>query len=127
MSQYKLKSYNEYNSQINESAVLMMLIPVLAVVIGKLIGYTVGRFAGPQIRDSMNSLVKSRFAEKANDKDIENLYLLIQNEYPEIKDALDKDNKVKLTTDMKAAGLDRRDEEYINKVVDKLRDYHKSL
>jgi hypothetical protein len=75
----------------------------------------------------MNSMVKSRFAEKANNKDIEKLYLLIQNEYPEIKDALDKDNKLKLTTDMKSAGLDRKDEEYINKVVDKLRDYHKSL
>lgn len=127
MSQYKLKSYNDYNSQINESVVLMMLLPVLVVVAGKLVGYTIGRFAGAQIKDSMDNLVKSRFAEKANEDDIEKLYNLIQKEYPEIKDALDKDNTLKLTTDMKSAGLDKKDEAYINKVIDKLRDYHKSL
>ena len=127
MSHYKLKSYKDYNSQINESVEMMMLLPVLAVVVGKLIGYTVGRFAGQQIRDSMNSLVKSRFAEKANEKDIKKLYDLIQSDYPEIKDALDKDNMLKLTTDMKAAGLDKKDETYINKVIEKLREYHNSL
>ncbi len=127
MSHYKLKSYKEYNSQINESEVMMMLVPILAVVVGKLIGYTVGRFAGPQIKNSMDSLVRSRFAEKANDKDIKKLYDLIQSDYPEIKDALDKDNMLKLTNDMKTAGLDKKDEEYINKVIKKLREYHKSL
>ena len=127
MSQYKLKSYKAYNSQVNESEVMMMLVPILAVVVGKLRGYTVGRFAGQQIKNSMNSLVKSRFAEKANDNDIKKLYDLIQNDYPEIKDALDKDNMLKLTSDMKSAGLDKKDESYINKVIDKLREYHKSL
>lgn len=127
MSQYKLKSYKEYNSQINESSELIMLLPVLAVVVGKLIGYTVGRFTGPQIKNSMDSLVKSRFAEKANDNNIKNLYNLIQSEYPEIKDALDKDNRLKLSNDMRTAGLDKKDEEYINKVIDKLREYHNSL
>jgi hypothetical protein len=127
MSQYKLKSLKEHSEQINESVLLTLLIPIIAVVAGKLVGYTIGHFAGPQIKKSMDALVKSRFADKAHDSDIKKLYDIIQSDYPEIKDALDKDDEIKLSSTMKSAGLDKDDEEEINKLINKLRDYHNSL
>lgn len=127
MAQYKVKSFKEHNEQINESVVLALLVPILVVAASKLIGYSIGTFAGPQIKKSMDALVKSRFVDKSKESDIKNLYDLIQKDYPDIKDALDKDDTIKLSSNMKNAGLDKDDEEEINKIIDKLRNHHKSL
>jgi len=127
MSHYKLKTYKEHSESVNESFALTLLIPIIAVAAGKILGYTIGRFAGPQIKKSMDNLVKSRFTDKAKESDIKNLYDLIQKDYPDIKDALDNDDKLKLSSDLRNAGLDRDDEEQINQIIDTLRSYHKSV
>lgn len=123
---YKIKSYIEHKDSINESIALTLLIPVLAVAAGKIIGTAVATFGGAYISKSMTNLTKSRFAEKAHDSDIKKLYDLLVSDYPEIIDALEKDDNLKLTDDLKKAGLDKDDAETINKVIDKLRKYHQS-
>jgi short-subunit dehydrogenase involved in D-alanine esterification of teichoic acids len=127
MSQYKLKSYQEHSESINESILLSLLVPILAVAAGKLIGAEIAKWKGPEIKKSMDNLVKSRFADKAHDSDIKKLYDLIVKEYPDIKTGLDNNDDITLTNDLKKAGLDKDDTEEINKVIDKLRKYHNSL
>lgn len=127
MSDFKLKSYNEHKDSINESVVLAFLLPVLAVAVGKLLGTANVAYKGDEIAKSMDNLTKSRFADKAHSSDIKKLYDLISKEYPKMLTALDSNDDITLTNDLKRAGLDKDDAEQINKVIDKLRNYHNSL
>lgn len=124
MSQFKLKSYKEHTDSVNESVALAFLLPILAVAAGKLLGTAIVALKGDEIAKSMDNLTKSRFADKAHDSDIRKLYDLIYKEYPKILSALDSNDDITLTNDLKRAGLDKDDTDTINKVIDKLRNYH---
>ncbi len=126
MQDYKLASFKEHSGKINESVMFALLLPVLVVALGKIVGYTIGKFKGDDIRKSMDNLSKSRFAEKSKEKDIKQLYDLIVRQYPDIIEALDSNDMSKLSNDLKAAGLNKSDEAEINSTIAKLRAHHNS-
>lgn len=124
MNKYKLASYIEFNNQINESISLALLMPIIAITAGKLIGSSIVKLKGNEIKKSMDNLIKSRFTENAKEKDVKNLYNLIKDEYPKILKALDNNDNIELSKELIEAGLDSTDIELINQVINKLRDYH---